>query len=113
MNAERLLQLATLSGYTAEILLDQTDNEYVRCSSAGYCVYNPLTNDEQSFKLLRKLMMLDDWELFADEDVDEYYIYTWVPNEHSDKTILAAGRDLNEVVMQAAEDYLDKYESKS
>ena len=107
-DAKQLLQLATICGIPAEILEDQTDNEYVRCNGNGYCVYDPLKNDAQCFQLLRKLMMIDDWELFADDDVDEYYIYTWVPNEHTEKTILAAGRDMNEVIMQAAEDYLDR-----
>lgn len=114
MNAEQLLKLATICGIDAEILIDQTDNEYVRCNGNGYCVYDPLTNDGQCFILLRKLMMIDDWELFADDEVDEYYIYTWVPNEHSEKTILSAGRNLNEVVMEAAEDYLGRqHETKS
>jgi len=107
MNAKDLLRLATICEIPAEILTDQTDNEYVRCNGNGYCVYEPLLNDGQCFKLLSKLMMIDNWQLFADEDVDEYYIYQWDDSEFG-KHILAASRNLNEVVLEAAQDYLER-----
>lgn len=74
-------------------------SNYVIVTDGGCERWDPLNNDKQNHRLLKKLIALKDCEIFYDMEVNEYFVYQFIDDY---KEPLSHRKELNEAVVEAA-----------